>query len=270
MPPGMAPWLELPLSRTNFHGPKGVRAIEVRLYLSSNVRTHNFLHMRPVKIQVSLHIRVVWSESSLRAFWMVNDAKFLHTKWNTRWLSHVVFRKGAHFFNVKIARFKARKLYLFQVIAKQITSHIRIWALFIKHTALFINIQRIHIHHAVVANSRSKCIFRDGNVGSVHTFVSNVCKYCTQELNKLYVYEKCSYSYMRCTLFYENWLDITCEKSMPLPWIERSKSVHPSKKPRDTLKSMINTVYVYFSETGTNLAFLSMQTGLRLCCSHIE
>ena len=26
-------WLELPLSRANFHGPKGVRAIEVRLYL---------------------------------------------------------------------------------------------------------------------------------------------------------------------------------------------------------------------------------------------
>ena len=25
-------WLELPLSRTNFHGPKGVRAIEVLLY----------------------------------------------------------------------------------------------------------------------------------------------------------------------------------------------------------------------------------------------
>ena len=25
-------WLELPLSRTNSHGPKGVRAIEVRLY----------------------------------------------------------------------------------------------------------------------------------------------------------------------------------------------------------------------------------------------
>ena len=27
-------WLELPLSRINFHGPKGVRAIEVRLYLA--------------------------------------------------------------------------------------------------------------------------------------------------------------------------------------------------------------------------------------------
>ena len=26
-------WLELLLSRTNFHGPKGVRAIEVRLYI---------------------------------------------------------------------------------------------------------------------------------------------------------------------------------------------------------------------------------------------
>ena len=26
-------WLELPMSRTNFHGPKDVRAIEVRLYI---------------------------------------------------------------------------------------------------------------------------------------------------------------------------------------------------------------------------------------------
>ena len=26
-------WLELPMSRTLFHGPKGVRAIEIRLYL---------------------------------------------------------------------------------------------------------------------------------------------------------------------------------------------------------------------------------------------
>ena len=25
-------WLELPISRTNFHGPKAVRAIKVRLY----------------------------------------------------------------------------------------------------------------------------------------------------------------------------------------------------------------------------------------------
>ena len=33
MPPDLVTWLELPLSRTNFHGPKGVRAIEFRLYM---------------------------------------------------------------------------------------------------------------------------------------------------------------------------------------------------------------------------------------------
>ena len=31
-------WLELPLSRTNFHGPKGVRVIEVRLYFTIKSR----------------------------------------------------------------------------------------------------------------------------------------------------------------------------------------------------------------------------------------
>ena len=41
MPPYLAllstpQWLELSLSRTNFHGPKGVRAIEVRLYLATD------------------------------------------------------------------------------------------------------------------------------------------------------------------------------------------------------------------------------------------
>ena len=30
-------WLELPMSRTNFHGPKDVRATEVRLYGSCNL-----------------------------------------------------------------------------------------------------------------------------------------------------------------------------------------------------------------------------------------
>ena len=38
VPPGATnsnlPRLELPLSRTNFHGPKGVRDIEVRLYVN--------------------------------------------------------------------------------------------------------------------------------------------------------------------------------------------------------------------------------------------
>ena len=37
-----------------------------------------FWRVRPVKIHISLHIRAVWSESSLGAFWIANDAKFLH------------------------------------------------------------------------------------------------------------------------------------------------------------------------------------------------
>ena len=36
-------WLELPLSRTNFHGSKGVPAIEVRLYFNSNIFKQNHL-----------------------------------------------------------------------------------------------------------------------------------------------------------------------------------------------------------------------------------
>ena len=38
----------------------------------------NFRHV-PVKIQISLPICIVWSESSLGAFWIEKDAKFLHT-----------------------------------------------------------------------------------------------------------------------------------------------------------------------------------------------
>ena len=39
---------------------------------------HNFGHVPSVKIQVSLHIPAVWSESSLGTFWLAKDAKFLH------------------------------------------------------------------------------------------------------------------------------------------------------------------------------------------------
>ena len=55
-------------------------------------------HMRPAKIQISLHIRAIWPESSMGAFWIANDAKFLHaenglTGWlgeHIRWyISHV-------------------------------------------------------------------------------------------------------------------------------------------------------------------------------------
>ena len=39
-------WLELPLSRTNFHGPKGVRAIEVRVYFNCiKLANHGYFAM---------------------------------------------------------------------------------------------------------------------------------------------------------------------------------------------------------------------------------
>ena len=47
-------------------------------YLSRNVRKRTFRHVRPAKIQIRLRIRAVWSESSLVAFWIAKDAKFLH------------------------------------------------------------------------------------------------------------------------------------------------------------------------------------------------
>ena len=46
--------------------------------MSRNVRQRTFRHVRPVKIQISLRIRAVWSETSLGALWIVNDARIVH------------------------------------------------------------------------------------------------------------------------------------------------------------------------------------------------
>ena len=46
-------YLKLALSRTNLHGPKGVRAIEVLLY---SVIIHRELHMRKEKTRVKMLI----------------------------------------------------------------------------------------------------------------------------------------------------------------------------------------------------------------------
>ena len=46
--------------------------------MSRSIRKRTSGHVRPAKIQISLRIRAVWSESSLGAFWIVKDAKFLH------------------------------------------------------------------------------------------------------------------------------------------------------------------------------------------------
>ena len=35
-------------------------------------------HVRPAKTQISLGIRPVWSESSLRAQWVAKNTSFLH------------------------------------------------------------------------------------------------------------------------------------------------------------------------------------------------
>ena len=44
----------------------------------ANIRLRTFRHVCPVKILISLRIRAGWSESSLGAFWIAKDAKFLH------------------------------------------------------------------------------------------------------------------------------------------------------------------------------------------------
>ena len=43
-----------------------------------NVSKCPFGHVRQAMIQVSLRIRVVWSESSLGTFWIANEVKFLN------------------------------------------------------------------------------------------------------------------------------------------------------------------------------------------------
>ena len=48
--------------------------------LSNNVRKRTFRHVRPAKIQISLRIRTVWSESSLGVFLIARNVKFLHAR----------------------------------------------------------------------------------------------------------------------------------------------------------------------------------------------
>ena len=46
-------------------------------FISRNVRKRTFIHVRPAKIQISLRIRAVWSESSLGSFGIAMDERFL-------------------------------------------------------------------------------------------------------------------------------------------------------------------------------------------------
>ena len=49
-----------------------------RGHLIQSFRRRTFVHVRPTKIQISLHIHAIWSESSLGAFWLAKGAKFLY------------------------------------------------------------------------------------------------------------------------------------------------------------------------------------------------
>ena len=50
----------------------------ILIYLNRNVRKGTFGYVRPAKIQISLCIRAVWSESSLDTFRIAKDAKNIH------------------------------------------------------------------------------------------------------------------------------------------------------------------------------------------------
>ena len=46
--------------------------------INRNFRKRTIRHVRLAKIQISLRVRAVWSESSLGAFWIAKDARFDH------------------------------------------------------------------------------------------------------------------------------------------------------------------------------------------------
>ena len=52
--------------------------------MSHNTRKCTLTHVLPQKIQISLDIPAVWSESSMGAYWKVKDAKFLYVD-NEEW-----------------------------------------------------------------------------------------------------------------------------------------------------------------------------------------
>ena len=52
-------------------------------------------HLRPAKLQISLRIRAVWSESSLGSFWIAKNTNFLHVdnedSDQTAWMRRLIF-----------------------------------------------------------------------------------------------------------------------------------------------------------------------------------
>ena len=63
-------------------------------YISRNVRQRTFRLVRPAKIQIRLPIRNGWSVTSLCAFWIIKDAKFLYAdnedSGQTAWMRRLI------------------------------------------------------------------------------------------------------------------------------------------------------------------------------------
>ena len=55
-----------------------ISLVVVIVKMSHNVAKRTFGHVRAAKIQISLRIRTVRSESSLSAIWIAKNVKFLH------------------------------------------------------------------------------------------------------------------------------------------------------------------------------------------------
>ena len=73
-------WLELPMSRTNFHGPKDVWAIEVRLYLVCIKRKSAYKHVPYAQIQIILRMRKI----SFRPLLSIHTSYSIHWScWRT-------------------------------------------------------------------------------------------------------------------------------------------------------------------------------------------
>ena len=68
--------------KTHYYFSSMIWPIEcLKLNMSHNVKERTVGHTRPAKIQISLRIRAVWSESSLGAFRIAKDANlFLHVR----------------------------------------------------------------------------------------------------------------------------------------------------------------------------------------------
>ena len=74
----MPPLADLNLSCS--HVLPALLNMSVTLHVSHNVKNRTFVHVRPAKIQISLRIRAVWSESSLGAFWIARmESVFVRT-----------------------------------------------------------------------------------------------------------------------------------------------------------------------------------------------